>query len=95
MEPMVFPTTGANAMLPVADGGFITSHSVANGSKDISLTTKVSSSGIIEWKKRYTQSNYQQIFRLRQAADNGILGVGNVNYPTSCCTPEALVIKNK
>ena len=92
MEPMNFPDHGANAALPLADGGFITSHSVANGSKDISLT-KVSASGIIVWKKRYTQSNFQQIVQLRQAADNGIIGVGNVNYPPSCCTPEVLVIK--
>lgn len=92
IDPSLPSSFEFHSLLPLNDGGFITTQSEGTGSRDL-LLFKISSSGTIEWKKKYTQTNYQQIFRLKPSPDNGVIGVGIMNYASSCCTPEVLVLK--
>lgn len=93
MDPSIPESFPYHSLLPLADGSFITTQSEEYpASKDI-LLFKVSATGTIEWKKKYTNNNTQQIFRLKHTPDNGIIGVGNLTYPSNNTVPELLIIK--
>jgi gliding motility-associated-like protein len=91
MDPSIPESFPYHSMVPLAAGGFITTQSVDYGSKDI-LLFKISPTGTVEWKKKYTQVNDQQIFRIKPTPDNGIIGIGNLSYPNNN-TPELLIVK--
>ena len=68
----------SSMIVPTADGGFVTQHNEDNTTSDFNMF-KISSSGQVEWAKKYPMARQQVNIMLKPSIDGGWLSVGYTN----------------